>query len=113
MHLIYEDQKGHLWTEIREIDRAEMRNARRLRGGLAVDDRTKKELQEIVDAVIRARMAQLRELQVQDFADCISIFLANFAEIMEARTDSRFKELLAQSGAEAKETVLRKGPGFY
>ena len=77
-----------------------------------MDDRTRREIQEVVDLVVRARMEQLRELQIQDFADCMTIFLTNFAQIIEAQTDGRIKEILANKAAEAKETSLRHRPGF-
>lgn len=77
-----------------------------------MDDSTRKEMQEIVDLVIRSRMEQLRELQIQDFADCMTVFLVNFTKILNAETDSRVKELIAQSTNEAKETALKHRAGF-
>lgn len=77
-----------------------------------MDDSTRKEMQDIVDLVIRSRIEQLRELQIQDFADCMTVFLVNFTKILNAETDSRIKELIAQSVDEVKETASRHRVGF-
>ncbi len=77
-----------------------------------MDSGTRKEIHDIVDAVIATRMQELRELQIDDFADVITVLLSKLADIFNARTSGLAKEILEKQAAEAKEHALKHRPGF-